>query len=85
MRLLLFRCQCGWEKTDHEFDNEDNILKSWTPNDVKLDQTNAFGKIEFDGAGKRTKAEVTMKLKGILFQEHCYRCFLKLEGRNRKS
>ena len=78
MWLFLFRCQCGWEKTDHEFDNEDNKLKPWTPNDVKLNKTNAWGKIEFHGAKKSTEAEVTMKLRWILSQWALLSMFSKI-------
>ena len=78
MRLFLFRCQCGWEKADHEFDNEDNKLKPWTPNDVKLDKTNAYGEIEFHDAKKSTEAEVTMKLRWILSQRALLSMFSKI-------
>ena len=58
MILHLFRCQCGWEETDHE--KEDNEDKPWKLDDVILDKTNAYGEISFQGAGKSTRAKVTM-------------------------
>ena len=74
--LLLFRCQCGWEKTDHEFGSEDN--KPWTPNDVKLEKTNVYGEITFCGVGKTTKAKVTMNLRGILSQKALLSMYSKI-------
>ena len=62
MLRFLFRCQCGWKKTDHEYFEKDNKQESWKPNDVILDKTNAYDKIEFQGAGKSTRAEVIIKL-----------------------
>ena len=76
--LLLFRCQCGWEKTDHELGSEDNKQKPWTPNDVTLAETNAYAEITFCGVGKTTKAKVTMNLRGILSQKALLSMYSKI-------
>ena len=62
MLHLLFRCQCGWEEADHEPIKTDMTGKLWEPNDVKLEDTNAYGEIEFRGAGKCTRAKVTLEI-----------------------
>ena len=66
MLRFLFRCQCGWEETDHEHFEKENKHEPWKPNDVILDKTNAYGKIEFLGAGKSTRAEVIINLSKTL-------------------
>ena len=74
--ILLFRCQCGWEEADHDHIHRNVTSKIWDPDDVTLKDTNAHGEIEFRGAGKVTRAKVTIKLS--LVSKGCFECFLKL-------
>ena len=54
---LIYRCKCGQEKRDHRNADTEVERVEWKPDDVKLEPTNAYGDIEFHGAGKtkRTK------------------------------
>ena len=63
MLHFFHRCQCGWEKADHEnTDKTSNNTKHepWKTSDVKLCKTNAYGEVEFHGAGKSRTAKVTL-------------------------
>lgn len=75
MLKLLFRCQCGWEKTDHEYIDEYNTHDPWKPEDVILDKTNAYGEIEFHGAGKLTRAKVPIILSLSLLSREMFSLF----------
>ena len=82
---LLFRCQCGLEKTDHEEIYEifkrcrrENELEPWHPDDVNLSETDAFGEIEFDSAGKPRWAKVTTNFTGSLFSKSMFSIFFRI-------
>ena len=64
-----FRCHCGWFEEEHDLDeigdefskrNSGNkIFKTkWSQENIKAVPTNAYGVVEFHGAGKRTRAKV---------------------------
>ena len=63
---MIYRCKCGWEKRDHWNVDTDVEHVEWTPDDVKLEPTNAYGDIEFHGAGKTKRAKVTKNFNGIM-------------------
>ena len=63
---MIYRCKCGWEKRDHWNVDTDVDHVEWTPDDVKLEPTNAYGDIEFHGAGKTKRARVTKNFNGIM-------------------
>ena len=64
-----FSCHCGWFEEEHDFFKiADEFSKrnsgsrtsqtKWSPEDIKAFPTNAYGIVEFHGAGKRTRAKV---------------------------
>ena len=64
-----FRCNCGWFEEEHDFyetgdefskrNSGNKIFKTkWSQEDIKVVPTNAYGVIEFHGAGKGTRAKV---------------------------
>ena len=58
---IAFSCYCGLVKEEHESRNKSrqgNFLAKWTKEDIETAPTNAYGIIEFHGAGKRTRAKV---------------------------
>ena len=63
---MIYRCKCGWEKRDHWNVDTDVEHVEWTPDDVKLEPTNAYGDIEFHGAGKTKRAKVTKNFNWII-------------------
>ena len=63
---MIYRCKCGWEKRDHRNADTDVERVEWKPDDVKLEPTNAYGDIEFHGAGKTKRAKVLTNFYGTV-------------------
>lgn len=58
---IAFSCYCGLVKEEHESKKESrqgNSLTKWSKEDIEIAPTNAYGTIEFHGAGKTTRAKV---------------------------
>lgn len=62
-----FSCHCGWFEEEHDFFRDEfskrnsgsrTSITKWSPEDIKALPTNAYGVVEFHGAGKRTRAKV---------------------------
>ena len=67
-QFIFFSCCCGRSKDAHgapirESEIKQNIVVKWDiEKHTKDEGTNAYGDIQFHGAGKKTRAKVTHKI-----------------------